>query len=56
MPLMKFTGRHDSGKKGWQFGGGGGGGGGSFGPPPPPKKKKKKKKKNIPGFEPEIYD
>ena len=38
--LMKFTGRHDSGKKGWQFG-----------PPPPPPKKKK----NIPGFEPEIY-
>ena len=27
--LMKFTGRHDSGKKGWQFG-----------PPPPPPKKK----------------
>ena len=41
---MKFTGRHDSGKKGWQFG------------PPPPKKKKKRKKRNIPGFEPEIYD
>ena len=38
--LMKFTGRHDSGKKG-----------GQFGPPPPPPKKKK----NIPGFEPEIY-
>ena len=28
MPVMKFTGRHDSGKKGWQFG-----------PPPPPQKK-----------------
>ena len=37
MPLMKFTGRHDSGKNGWQF----------VTPPPQKKKKKKKEKKET---------